>query len=325
MNIIVSENVDEEEFTFSTAVLSDVFVEMPHLRAAKRQIERLIRAGTGGHECKAMVIIGPTGIGKTMLLNHIFEVEKYRTVRTPEGLVSPVIRIDARPNSTTKGIAELLLQELGDSHPSRGTEHDMILRVIKLLRKEQTQIIIIDEAQCLASRAYAASDLLKHLLNQASCPILLVGLEPTERLRTSNRQFRDRCFPTIKLLAFDYTNKTQRGQWRGLLKKLQSEIKELEGAIDLSGKTVAAALNFAARGLLRELRQLIEEAIDIAVERGTKVSIEELAEAFERRRSDDTVDMVNPFREELPEVWTPAALSEGTDQTKSRRRKNSSE
>lgn len=201
----------------------------------------------------------------------------------------------------------------------------MILRVIKLLRKEKTLLIIIDEAQCLESRAYAASDLLKHLLNQASCPILLVGLEPTERLKTSNRQFRDRCLPTIRLLAFDYTNKTQRAQWRGLLKKLQSEIKELEGAIDLSDQTIAAALNFAARGLLRELRQLIEEAIDIAMQRSATVSVEDLAEAFERRRSDDTRNMVNPFREALPEVWKPADLSEGTDQTKPRRRKASVE
>ena len=320
MNTMIGEPYDEDSFAFSTAVLSDVFVEMPHLKAAKRQVQRLIRTGTGGHERKAMLILGPTGIGKTMLLNHIFGIEKYRAFRTPEGLVSPVIRIDARPNSTTKGIAELLLQELGDNRPSRGTEHDMILRVIKLLHKEKTQLIIIDEAQCLVSRAYAASDLLKHLLNQASCPILLVGLESTEQLRTSNRQFRDRCLPTIRLPAFDYTDKTQRAQWRGLLKKLQSEVKELEDAVDLSQRAVAAALNFGARGLLRELRQLIEEAIDIAVEGGTKVSIEELAEAFERRRSDESRDMVNPFREELPEMWKPAELSEGTDKTKAKRR-----
>jgi len=273
-----------------------------------------------------MCMIGPTGIGKSAVLNHTFAGEMYQQVRRPEGFFSPIIRIDARPNITTKGIAELLLVELKDEKPSRGTEHDMVERVFKQLKKQKTCLIIIDEAQCLASKGYHASDFLKHLLNKGGCPLLLVGLGPTEDLLDLNSQLKGRSLATVMLPAFDYTKEKQRDEWRGLLKKLQAEVKKLQGPIDLSGQAVAAALNFATRGLLRELRELLDEAIDIADQREGKITMEALADAFDRRRSKFTKHFVNPFRgQDLPEVWKPAGMFEGADQSKIAKRKTAAE
>src|SRR5258706_15774188 len=104
--------VDMESDASSGTFIEDVFVALDHLIKAKQRMLRLIELGRNKRECPCMCVVGPTGIGKTMLLNETFSEKRFAQRREETGLVTPILRVDARPNVTTKGMAELLLRAL---------------------------------------------------------------------------------------------------------------------------------------------------------------------------------------------------------------------
>lgn len=289
--------------------VDDCFVELRRLMNIEERICDLIEREAGKSEPSCMVIVGPTGIGKSHILTHTFKGPEFLPQRTSDGWVRPLVRVQAPQSVTVKTMTEVILKELDDGEfKSRDSIPQLVSRTTTQLRGQKTKLLVIDEAQGLLRGTYAAGDFIKTILNAACCPVLLVGLPSTLELLTENRQLDGRSWASVILNAYDWSDIESRKEFRAVLAGIQDQVEDLQSAIPLSDMTIAAALHFACGGLLRELRQLLNEAILMSQRAQTSITVETLARAYDMRKVNPRF---NPFRQPLPESWEPASLGEG--------------
>ena len=305
--------------------ISGIWIELDSLTANVELLTRFIDRGCPGTEADCAIIVGPTGIGKSRLLDAVLlHKKRFLPYENEKGTMLPLIRFDAPDSPTAKSIAQLVLQKQGDDaweKDPRTHQNILMARVFNYLRGQRTEVVVIDEAQGLLAKSgfYAASDFLKRLLNENICPVILSGLEATLGL-FANEQFAGRSKLVIELAPYDWFQETHQLEYRQILKGIQNRVPALQSDIRLGSEEIARGLNYVSYGLLRETRQLLEETADVA--NGAPISLQHLAEAVDHRRHQRRVlgpeKRVNPFRpdQRMPEKWKPAASTKGENEKK---------
>jgi Cdc6-like AAA superfamily ATPase len=265
------------------------------------------------------MVVGPTGIGKSCLLDEVLSHERFEAYETAEGTMRPLIRFEAPDTPTSKSISQLFLKTQGDPHwekDARKHQNLLMNRAFNYLRRQKTEVVVIDEAQGFLAKtgSYAASDFIKRILNQAVCPVILVGLPNTLDL-LDNDQFGGRCDLIIEMYPYSWFDSVQQMEYRQILKGLQERVPALQSSLSLSSLAVAGALNYASYGLLRETRKLLQAAIAAAA--GAPIATDHLAIAVDSRRHQrrrlGSENRGNPFKPafKIPDLWEAAAFTQG--------------
>ncbi len=187
----------------------------PELAGREGVLERAtitLRRVKGGRHDRSALLIGLRGVGKTVLLNRIFEIaenEGYQTsyLEAPESkplaeILAPplrqiLLRLDLRKGAADKvqkaigalrsfaSVFEIKIGDIGVGVKAAGTADsgalaaditDLLVAVGEAAREKDTAVaIFIDELQYVASTEFAALITALHRVSQLDLPLLLFG------------------------------------------------------------------------------------------------------------------------------------------------------
>ncbi|TWB42579.1 TniB family NTP-binding protein [Nitrospirillum pindoramense] len=293
--------MDREERIERFKNISKIAIDLPHLARIKQRIRDAIDIGCCGREAQSMMLLGPTGTGKSTLLKEI--ADEYPPEQRDRYLYHPVLYVGIPPQSTLKALAIAILKALGDVSSNRSmSEYTHI--VIQMLTRAAPKLLILDEIQHIVSagnkraNAYASGDLIKSILNAAVCPIILGGQPEGAELIRANPQSLRRNRWAEYLEPFDWLKQEDRDTYQSFL-YMYEERMGLSAPSNLFHDDMAFRLWIASNGAIGETTKWLQMAAEIAlVEQESSlpcISKELLAEAFDRGRLGANRQEPNPF------------------------------
>lgn len=283
----------------SVAPLSELFVETTQSQEAFRRIDELMKYGWEAQYCKALLLLGPTRSGKSLMVDRY--VRRMKAERCPQrGDTPEAIVVEVPARCTLKSFASELLYALGHPDFDGGTLTIKTLRIIDSIRDNGIKLLVVDEVQRLIDVQTErverdVSGWLTAFLNKRVCPLLLVGEERATTLFNSD-YIRGRTMGQVQVKAYDWADDFQRKEFRTFLHQLDGSLGMAERA-GLVEMTFAMAIHESTRGLLGLAAQLVTQARVLALrEQRPKLTLDLFAQAFDMLRIGDNHALTNPFR-----------------------------
>jgi DNA transposition AAA+ family ATPase len=250
-----------------------------------------------------LVITGPSGVGKTTILNHYLAM--FPRVHEAQKTRIPVLRVTTPASPTVRSMAEAILIALGANSASRGSAEERTLRIYNLLKVCEVELILIDEFQ----HFYYAhsivefrriSDWLKNLISLSGLAVILCGLPETEAVVKSNEQLNRRFSSKLALTPFSLEDEVDFTEFR-------SALKEFQGSLPMTVEVPLFEANLARRfligggGLLDYVRKILEGSVSIATHAGHQsLDLGAYQAGFRKEVWSDVPDRLNPFHQDSP-------------------------
>lgn len=178
-----------------------------HYEALKRRIDDAL----AGHPPASEWVIGPSRVGKSMLINNLvrgYPEEKVDGVRRIPVLVVPV------PSPVSpKEMPKSVLAALG--MPSvRGNSGDLFVKMERLLKLAGTKVLLFEEASHIVEVGTrmpprAAGDWFKQLMDRLGLTVILFGVPHLKKLYESNEQLRGRSEARRVFRPYDSTEMSE--------------------------------------------------------------------------------------------------------------------
>jgi len=179
-------------------------METRQYRKARSDLIHLYEVATRGREGRLGSIIGPSGIGKSTLVEDFCQDISAESVKSGEK--PPFLRIKVPPKPSLRSFYEHLLKALGAPCAPRDTNEDRRVRILQFIKKLGIRIIILDEFQHLAKTAgsdqMGVCDVLKSLMNDGQVGIIVVGILEAEAILQQDEQILRRRYLAIRLYPF---------------------------------------------------------------------------------------------------------------------------
>lgn len=269
-------------------------------------IRRCQRLSKKSNEPQCISLEGRPGAGKTTLVKAY--ASAFPRVETEEGTDIPVFYMLTPSPVTVKGMAETMLERLGDPAAHRGSQPSLNSRLSKLIVDCKVELVILDDFHHLIDTKTnrilrTVSDWLKVLIKETQVPFLVVGIEDqVQQILKENEQL-SRLFAERETLApfkWDVTDRTSVEEFTTFV--LFAE--EMIGAIlptELSRSELIYRIYYATEGVVANVINLLRYAQDIVQERGDgQMRMIDLSLAFEKRISKHLVSISNPFKQNPP-------------------------
>lgn len=277
------------------SALDSIVVDNPRAAEAHACFEFLMAHGEHqGHGPKrSVLLVGPSQSGKTTILS-AFEASK----NTPEKIAEheiPVLLVSLRANITTKGLAQNILEKIGEygfqTGAYSGSENQLLSRVNRLLRAAKVKLLILDEFHHILhieskKAAWAVAETIKLFLIDGCCPVVLSGIEAAKTPFISNRQLAQRAEPIIELHQLDIRDPADRMLFLNFLKLYVAKVETVSGlqnVIGLLDRSTVTAIHATTQGVLGAACNLIKAAVFLALEAGRNhLTVDDLAIATDR-------------------------------------------
>jgi len=250
-----------------------------------------------------IVITGPSGVGKTTILKHYLGLNP--RVEEREKSRIPVLHVVTPSSPTVRSMTDAILIALGASSAGKRSAEEKTLRIYKLLKLCEIELLLIDEFQ----HFYYAntivefrkiSDWLKNLISHTGLAVVLTGLPEAELVVRSNEQLERRFSTKLALTPFSLESPDDFQEFRGILKQFQEKLP-LRPEIDLYENNLARRFLVASNGLLDYVRKILEGAVSIALSAGHQsLDLQTYAAGFRKEVWSDVPDRLNPFHPNSP-------------------------
>nr|WP_314619427.1 TniB family NTP-binding protein [uncultured Pseudomonas sp.] len=262
--------------TFSKQVIF-----FPDFQIAYSQLQKSVEATALRGTPSCAFIMGMTGAGKTTLCELFRDsFGPPQEILTKDGVHKKIPALYVSPSSTpmtNKGFCLAILEELG-CMPPRTSFQELTQMLVRQLDTAGVELLIFDEIQRLLrpdaeKTRQAFLDWVVALLSLTKIPIALCGDETCEKLliteAKANSPFARRYCYTATLEYFTFEDNLETPYYMTLseLDKAMYKIFGLQGAIHLQAPSIALPLFIASAGILEYMRQVIYEALSIAVSR----------------------------------------------------------
>lgn len=171
-------------------------------QAAEKQMETNLQRYRDTQHVSHLLILGESGTGKTRLAREF--LRRHPRYEKPDRDVLPVLYAAIPPSATIAATVEVILEQLGDTHPQQGTSSAKTSRAVRLAKACGVEMLLLDEAQHIQDRGqsytqYFVGDWLKAFIDALSVPAVLIGLFRTRALLQVNEQLRRRFTREIAL------------------------------------------------------------------------------------------------------------------------------
>jgi energy-coupling factor transporter ATP-binding protein EcfA2 len=281
----------------------------PRFDAIYRAIERCQHMSRVMREPQCISLEGHPGAGKTTL-STCYTAAHPRT-ETEWGSRIPVFYLETPSPITVKGMAQTMLDKLGDPLADRGTLTTLNRRLKHYLVQCEVQLVILDDFHHLidadTDRVFqTVSDWLKVLIKDAGVPFMVVGIEgKNEQILRLNPQL-SRLFAlreTLRPFAWDQERKEAILELGGWIKSIEQEMGKAL-VPQMSRIELLHRLHYATDGIAGHLLNLLRYAAQYALEQGeAEVTLAALTWAFQHRITGHFPGKINPFGTTIGEVF----------------------
>lgn len=274
--------------TYSTEALKagikvdGLFVLHDRFSSGLRALDRIFQLARDVKMPHGLRIVGPTGAGKTALLNYFSTSLPSSTLFVP-GFACVNLRAGSRPTAG-QFVAGLLRLY---NYPIQTTSSAVYLRkehAFELIRAKGTRMVFVDEAQNLIHQTRRrgahvnepeATIFLRELMDQTNVGLVLGGTTDLDGLEDIDRHLSDRITGRIELRLFE-----RDVQWAGLLHGFAKACDWFDLRL-LQTSEQMKLLFLASGGSPRRVKRLLTEAVLIAAERkATAIETQDLKSAF---------------------------------------------
>lgn len=274
-------STDESNNTVVNRV-AETFVKTTVCKEAEKAFGLLVALGRlAGGLC--LLICGESGVGKSTMVKWL--IRALKPTRNEHGVKRPAIYVELPTAPTAIGVFEAMLAALGDPTPTTGTRSGKKLRLLKMLREQEVNLLVLDDLQHVFDRQserilFDASDAIKEVLILYPMSVLCAGLADAERVVKSNEQLSRRHMSTLHIRRFDWKNKKSRGEFIAVLKIFRDSMKEFDMP-DFEHKSMALRVFLATGGIMDFIFKLFLFTAEIADRRKLKsINLEVLHEAW---------------------------------------------
>jgi energy-coupling factor transporter ATP-binding protein EcfA2 len=276
------------------------------------RLTHLFEAIQAGHELnrysaepQCLMVVGPTGVGKSTLLNSY--AAQYPREILAETTRMPVLKVTVPAKATIRNFITRLLVGVGDPLADRGTVGSLELRLLGLLRDSGVEVLMVDDLQHFVDRdservLHDVSNWLKNLVKETHIACVIAGLPEAEQVLSANPQL-GRLFGDPHILhpfVWEPEQPQTIQEFRTFLQTLEG-LLPLPEASHLAGMETAWRCFVASDGCMAYLMNLIRRATQAAVQRDQpRLNLALLAEAFDHRLAGTRRGIPNPFVGDIP-------------------------
>lgn len=245
----------------------------------------------------AILVLAPSGSGKTHLRNFLKR-------RSPDRITDvlteiPVIAFDVPTSATARSMCEALLSAMGEPVIGRGQSTLLLDRILTLLPRIGTELIIIDNVQDIPEKRREKGILeiggfIRRLIDETSCLVLLLGTPAAREIITANSQLRRRTSRLLEIDYFYFGTESEKSAFARFLYEVDNLLPLGETSF-LHKSETAQRLHHATFGIPSYLFQLLSEAIEESVSEDREaLTNEDLAKAYMKVFADSS-KLRNPF------------------------------
>jgi type II secretory pathway predicted ATPase ExeA len=296
------------------AKVEEIYIWSPKLRDLIKLMNHYREFSKIAAEPKSMLIMGQQGAGKTKLIERY--MEGFPRIVTIEKTIVPVLAADVMVPATINSLVSDLLAALGDPAAEKGSITSRTRRLCELLKKCETEQLILDEFQHFRDRdslkvLKTISDWLKVLMNRTKLSIVLIGMPNSESVLDTkgNEQLRRRFSARERLEPFAWgeSYEEQRDMIMFLENLDKALFKLLPKDSNLADEETASLIHEATGGVIDQIMKLVRGAAESALNQGLeRVDLELLSDSYAEHLAEDMPEgSINPFYVEATEEKPP--------------------
>jgi len=316
----------EQEKRERLSNVMDVYADYPLFNKIMEDIERCHDSPNlkKNREPDCLFLTGCTGAGKTTIYETY--VQDY-PIREEDGTIVPIVYAAIPAPATIIGLVEVLLEQLGDPLPEKGTVSNKTRRLGKCLKNCEVELIFLDEFHHFIDRDSAkvlknVCDWLKTLILNSKIPVILFGLPKSEEImKVDNLQLSRRFKHRRSLIPFP-NNDSGLELFRHFLSGIESQLP-LANKSNLAEKSMSERIYYATDGTIGHVMTLIRMGATYAIEQDIEqINLNVLGIIFdEHLRHEKSFKKTDPFLGDKFELQAAYAQDSKFDETTSKRKK----
>ncbi len=261
----------------------------------KYQFHRPTDASTG------ITVTGPTGAGKTSLLQLFMKKHAHEEEKTADGWIKPIISITVPAYPSMKDFLITLFHAIGADPGSRvETIACKTQRFTTLIKHCQVKVIILEEFQHFLkgsdSKILLTANLLKNLMNNTNIMLVLSGIDVTNLL-SFEQQLGRRNSARLELERFNWYNDHDQVEFSKIVMAFVGRIHEHDWSLpDVTPTELTSMFYRATEGHICYIKAIWTEAIDTCRwEKRTNITMFDLQNAWYNTIKSVFPDNENPF------------------------------
>jgi len=223
---------------------------------------------THGNLAKGVMLLGPSGVGKTTVIKYYARSVARSTTDTHS--YKTVLHINTPPSATIKDVLSELLFALGDPAPDKGTERAMNQRFRKLALALKVELLVLDEVQHLLPHnaqkdTRTVSNFIKNLMSDLQIPVVLCGLEEASQIGRGHAEFKRRFAATCILRPFSIQTDEDRDYFAQYMLKCEKMLDSVGvKTISLTSEQMIERFFLSSEGKPALISDVIEQALENA-------------------------------------------------------------
>lgn len=287
--------ISMDEVGRARSAMDAIVVDNPRAAQVRDRFDYLIAHGqaqgaTGTR--RGQLLVGPSQSGKSTIINAYA-----KALNTPERIAAgevPVLDVTLRANISTKGLAQNMLQRISDygfyTGAYTGSENELTQRVHKSMVEAKVKMLVLDEIHHLNNiekqkSAWAVGEMIKLMLIDGCCPVVLSGIEKAKTPFLENRQLSQRSEPALELSRLDMGRAPDRALFANFLAAYLPAVGKasgVENVITLLNQETITGFHRVTEGVLGAACNLIKTAVINSLMAGRRqLEAEDLARAVE--------------------------------------------
>jgi energy-coupling factor transporter ATP-binding protein EcfA2 len=288
-------------------------IRYPRLSQLHDTIRRCQRLSRKSNEPQCISLEGRPGAGKTTLVKAYASAFPRR--ETEGGTEIPIFYVLTPSPVTVKGMAETMLEQLGDPLAHRGSQPSLNSRLIGLIIACKVALVILDDFHHLIDTKTnrilrTVSDWLKVLIKETQVPFLVVGIEgQVQQILRENEQL-SRLFAeqeTLSPFKWDVADESALKDFANFIMFAEKMIG-IALPTELSRPELLHRMHYATEGVIANIMNLMRYVQDsLQEEKRDQMMLADLSKAFERRLSKHLNNKINPFK---GDTFTPPSAEE---------------
>jgi type II secretory pathway predicted ATPase ExeA len=217
------------------------------------------------HRMRNLLLIGSTNNGKTMIMNRFLQKFGASDNVDGEAVNVPIVIVQAPPVPDENRLYNNILESIFAMYNPKEHVSTKQLRVINLLKRLNTRMLIIDELHHILSDSLAKQrrflNVIKFISNELQIPIVGVGTKDALRAIQSDPQLENRFEPAV-LPLWKHNN-----DFKKLLASFEA-LLPLREASNLASEKISSKLLMLSEGTIGELANVINKVAIVALKRG---------------------------------------------------------